>query len=106
MNDVSRCRVDSDDNNCCIFPGKTQGVTMQMLRIYVDIYTVQVAICTQVHMCALVNAWLVKEKPPPVQVAVGGSSMASHVCTLLNALVGTRKSPPAQIAGDAHCKCK
>ena len=42
-------------------------------------------------MCTLVNAWLVKEKLPPVQAAVGGGSMASHVCTLANALVVTKK---------------
>ena len=38
-------------------------------------------------MCSqsLVNAWLVKEKTLPVQVAVGDGSMTSHVCTLVNA---------------------
>ena len=48
----------------------------------------------------LVNAWLVKEKPPPVQLAVGSGSMASHVCTLVNVLVDTRKTPPVQFVGD------
>ena len=58
-------------------------------------------------MCAhLVNAWLVKEKPLPVQVAVSHGSLASHVCTFVNALDSTRKTPPVQVAGDAHCKCK
>ena len=32
-----------------------------------------------VHVCTLVNAWLVKEKTLPVQVSVGSGSMASHV---------------------------
>ena len=30
------------------------------------------------NVCTLVSAWLVKDKPPPVQVAAGGGSMASH----------------------------
>ena len=42
------------------------------------------------------------EKSPPVQVAVGGDSMAGRVYIIVNALVGTRKTPPVQVAGNAH----
>ena len=41
--------------------------------------TVQVAKCAPVHVCTLVNVWLVKGEVPPVQVALDGGSMASHV---------------------------
>ena len=63
-------------------------------------HTVQVAKRAHVQVCTLVNAWLVKKKPLPVQAAVGGGSMASHVCTLVNALRNTRKTP-VQVAGAA-----
>ena len=50
---------------------------------------------------------MIKEKPPPVQVAVGDGRMASHVCTLVNVLVGAiKQTPQAQVAGDVHSKCK
>ena len=50
-----------------------------------------------VHVCTLVNAWLVKEKPPVVQVAVGGGSMASHV-HIKKYASWYKKTPPAQVS--------
>ena len=46
-----------------------------------------------------------KEKPPPVQVAVGGGSMASRV-HISRCASWYNKTPPLQVAGDAHYKCK
>ena len=67
-------------------------------------HTVQVANCA---LCTLVPKCLdSRGETPPVQVAVGGGSMASHVCTLVNVLVGAIKTPPAQVADDVHCKWK
>ena len=70
-------------------------------------HTVQVTKRAHLYTCVHISKFLGgRENPPPVQVAVGGGSMASHVCTLVNALVGTRKMPPAKVKGDAQCKCK
>ena len=75
------------------------------IPLHITTTTVQVAKCACVHVCTLVNAWLVKEIPPPVQVAGGRwqhrckSSVHISKCVL----VGTRKTPPVQVAeGQDH----
>jgi len=44
------------------------------------------------NVSTLVNAWSVKKKPPPVQVAGGsGNMVVSYMFTLVNVVVGTGK---------------
>ena len=84
------------------------STSSSMLQVYCNLFIISIkpspphsASC-KMCLCVcvtLVNLWLVEEKPPPVQLAVGSGSIASHLGTLVNALVDTRKTPSVQFVG-------